>query len=428
MSLTFVEKIPIKESVAAIFIDTTKTFQTIVGFGGAFTDASAETFYKLPRKMQQEFINAYYDKGKGIGYSIGRVPINSCDFSSSSYTYVKENDVSLSSFDISVDKRYKIPFIKEALTQAGTLIMYGTPWSPPAWMKTNNNMLRGGKLKDEYASVWAKYYVKFIDAYEKEGIPMWGISVQNEPASVQRWESCIYTAEQERDFIKKHLGPTMWQAGMADKKIIAWDHNRGLMHQRAMTIYNDPDAAKYVWGIGIHWYTGHHFENVGITKEAYPDKHIIFTEGCNEAFRTDRLSDWKLGERYGISIINDLNGGVCAWTDWNILLDEKGGPNHVGNYCFAPIHGDTQTGELIYTNAYYYIGHFSKFIRPGAKRVLNSTTNDDLLVTAFCNEDQSLVVVVLNKSEKKLPLDIWLNNQAVQNIVKPRSIYTYVIK
>lgn len=214
LSLTFVEKIPIKESVAAIFIDTTKTFQTIVGFGGAFTDASAETFYKLPRKMQQEFINAYYDKGKGIGYSIGRVPINSCDFSSSSYTYVKENDVSLSSFDISVDKRYKIPFIKEALTQAGTLIMYGTPWSPPAWMKTNNNMLRGGKLKDEYASVWAKYYVKFIDAYEKEGIPMWGISVQNEPASVQRWESCIYTAEQERDFIKKHLGPTMWQAGM----------------------------------------------------------------------------------------------------------------------------------------------------------------------------------------------------------------------
>lgn len=426
-SLLFTGNVPIKESFATVFIEPTKSFQTILGFGGAFTDSSAETFYKLPTLAQEEFITAYFDKEQGIGYSLGRTTINSSDFSRESYTYVKEGDTSLKTFDISVDKRYKIPFIKKAISKTGGLLMYGSPWSPPAWMKTNNNMLKGGELKEEFAAAWAQYYVKFLKAYEKEGIPMWGISVQNEPASVQRWESCIYTAERERDFIKNHLGPTMHKAGLADKKIIAWDHNRGLMFQRASTIYNDPEASKYVWGIGIHWYTGNHFENVAITNEAYPDKHIIFTEGCNEAFKETRLNDWKLGERYGISIINDLNGGVCGWTDWNILLDEKGGPNHVGNYCFAPLHGNTQTGELIYTNSYYYIGHFSKFIRPGAKRIASSTTSDALLVTAFQNKDNSIVLVVLNSGEKELPFNIWLNSKAAQTTVKPHSIYTFII-
>lgn len=427
-TLQFAEGVPVKESLPSVFLEPSIAFQEIVGFGGALTDAAAETFYKLPKEAQEEFINACYDKEKGIGYSLGRTNINSCDFSSESYTYVKDNDASLSSFDISVDKRYKIPFIKEAIAKAGKLTMYASPWSPPAWMKTNGNMLRGGELKDEYAGAWAKYYVKFIKEYEKAGIPIWGISVQNEPASTQPWESCVYTAERERDFIKHNLGPVMHQAGLEDKKIIAWDHNRGLMFHRAAAIYSDPEAARYVWGIGIHWYTGHHFENVAITREAYPDKHIIFTEGCNEAFKADRLNDWKLGERYGISILNDLNGGVCAWTDWNVLLDEKGGPNHVGNYCFAPIHGNTGTGKLTYTNAYYYIGHFSKFIRPGAKRIASSTTSDNLSVTAFRNTDNSLVLVVLNTSEKELPLDIWLNKKAAQTHVKPHAIYTFVIK
>jgi glucosylceramidase len=427
-TLKFEENVPIKESLAAIFIDPTKSFQTIVGFGGALTDASAETFYKLPEEKQKEFINAYYSQEQGIGYSLGRTNINSCDFSTESYTYVEENDTALSTFNIAVDKRYKIPFIKEAIAKAGKLAFYVSPWSPPAWMKTNNNMLKGGELKEEYAASWANYYVRFIHEYEKEGIPIWGVTIQNEPASIQRWESCIYTAEQERDFIKHHLGPAMHKAGFADKKIIAWDHNRGLMFHRAATIYNDPDAAKYVWGIGIHWYTGNHFENVTVTKEAFPDKEIIFTEGCVEAFREARLNDWKLGERYGRSIINDLNGGVVAWTDWNILLDEKGGPNHVENYCLAPIHGNTVTGELIYTNSYYYIGHFSKFIRPGAKRISSSKTSDALLATAFMNEDKSIVVVVQNPTEKEYPFDIWLNNKAARTTVKANSIYSFVIR
>src|SRR5690606_27215713 len=252
-------------------------------------------------------------------------------------------------------------------------------WSPPAWMKDNKSMLQGGKLLPEFRDAWANYYIKFIQAYEKRGIPVWGLSVQNEPMAKQTWESCIYTGEEERDFIKNHLGPALHKNGMANKKLIAWDHNRDLIYQRASTVLNDPEAAKYVWGIGFHWYetwTGSdmQFDNLRRVHETFPDKNLIFTEGCVEKFEFKRISDWSLGERYGKSLINDFNAGTVAWTDWNILLDEKGGPNHVGNFCFAPVHADTRTGKLLFANSYYYLGHFSKFIKPGAKRIVSSAS------------------------------------------------------
>lgn len=427
-TLKWSKDVEIKERFPAVFLDTTRTYQSLIGFGGAFTDAAAETYAKLSREKRKEFIDAYFSLDKGIGYTFGRTTIHSTDFSSAPYTYVKDYDTKLSSFDISVDKRYRIPMIKDALARAGKITMFVSPWSPPAWMKTNNNMLKGGELKKEYEATWANYYVKFIQAYEKAGIPIWGLTVQNEPASVQRWESCIYSAERERDFIKEHLGPSLHRAGYGDKKLIAWDHNRGLMFYRASTIYNDPETSKYVWGLGIHWYSGKHFENVALTKQTYPDKHIIFTEGCVEAYSPKRMEEWRLGERYALNIIHDLNGGVCAWSDWNLLLDDKGGPNHVGNFCLAPIHADLKTGDLVYTNSYYYIGHLSKFIRPGAKRVLCSKNDDDLSTTAFKNTDGSVVVVVLNATTKAKTFDIWLNGEAVHTALKPSSIYTFVMK
>lgn len=428
-NLSFSTSAEIKESRAAVFLDPSKTFQTIVGIGGAFTDAAAETFYKLPAIKRQQLIEAYFDKEKGIGYSLGRTHINSCDFSSKTYTYVEDGDTALKTFSIKQDKVFRIPFIKEAIDAAkGDLTVYASPWSPPAWMKTNGDMLKGGQLKPEFNRTWAKYFVNFIKAYQKEGIPIWGITVQNEPASVQRWESCIYTAEMERDFIKNHLGPVLKKEGLGDKKIIAWDHNRGLLYQRASVILDDAEAAKYVWGIGFHWYTGNHFENVKIVQESYPKVNLIFTEGCNEAFKYSRMSDWVLGERYGKSIINDFNNGAVGWTDWNIILDENGGPNHVKNFCFAPVHGDTKSGELIFTNAYYYLGHFSKFIRPGARRITSATTVDDLMVTAFMNADKSIVVVVMNPSLKQISYDVWLKGMSISTSVLPRSIMTLVIK
>jgi len=420
---------PLTEKEEYIFADPSKTYQTVIGIGGALTDASAETFYKLPKARQQEILTAYFDPQKGIGYSLGRTHINSCDFSSEIYAYVTNGDKQLDSFDISHDLKYRIPFTKEALAVAGknSFTLFASPWSPPAWMKDNNDMLHGGKLLPEYYESWARYYGKFIHAYEKEGIPIWGLTVQNEPLAVQTWESCNYTAEEERDFVKNHLGPALRKDGLKDKKIIVWDHNRSFMFQRASVILDDPAAAKYVWGVGYHWYVNDDFENVKRVKEAYPKTHLLFTEGCNGPFDFSKINDWQGGENYGKSMLNDFNNGVEGWTDWNVLLDEKGGPNHVQNYCFAPIHADTKTGNLYYMDSYYYIGHFSKFIRPGAKRIASSSTTDTLLTTAFVNPDGKIAVVVLNLSDKAQPFNFWLNGKSANSTSPAHSIITLVL-
>jgi glucosylceramidase len=315
----------------------------------------------------------------------------------------------------------------------GKLNLYASPWSPPAFMKTNGEMLHGGKLKPEYYESWAKYYTKFIKAYEKEGVPVWGITIQNEPMATQRWESCIYTGEEERDFLKNHLGPTMEKEGLKDKKIIGWDHNRDLIYQRASTLLNDPDAAKYLWGIGFHWYepwSGGEpmYDNVKLVNEAYPKTNLLFTEGCKEAFDINKTGNWQLGEKYAANMINDFNNGMVGFTDWNILLDETGGPNHVQNFCFAPIHGNTKTGELIFTNEYYYIGHFSKFIKPGAKRIVSSASRSQLLTTAFINPDGKIAVIVMNLKDKPADYLLWVNGKAASVSSLPHSINTLIIE
>ncbi|ATC63555.1 glycosyl hydrolase [Nibricoccus aquaticus] len=417
------------EKEQRIFVDPAKTFQTLLGIGGALTDASAETYFKLPVEKRRELIRAYYDSEHGIGYSLGRTHINSCDFSSASYTYVAEGDTALKTFSIAPDEKHRIPFIKDALAAVkGPFAMYASPWSPPAWMKDNNHMLRGGKLKPEMRDAWARYYVAFIQAYEKAGIPIWGLTVQNEPMAVQRWESCVYTAEEEKDFVRDHLGPVLAKSGMADKKIVIWDHNRTWIFQRAQAALNDPEAAKYIWGVGFHWYSDDAFDNVRLVKETYPQTHLLFTEGCNFPYDRTKLSDWNWGELYGRSMIKDFNNGADGWTDWNVLLDETGGPNHVKNFCYAPVHADTQTGELMYMNSYYYIGHFSKFIRPGAKRVISSSTVDRLLTTAFKNADGSVAVVVMNSSGEAQAFALTIGQQSVPVSSPAHSILTLVVR
>jgi glucosylceramidase len=422
------------ETEPFVLVDPSASFQEFIGVGGALTDASAETFAKLAKPQQEELLKAYYDRHDGIGYTLARTNIQSCDFSSGSYSYVSDEDRDLKTFSVAHDEQYRIPLIKRAFAAAGgQLRLFVSPWSPPAWMKDNNSVTGGGKLKPAFADSWANFYIKFIRAYEAEGIPVWGLSVQNEPMATQKWESCIYTAEDERDFIKDHLGPTLEKAGMGSKKLIAWDHNRDLIYQRASTILEDPAAAKYVWGIGFHWYetwTGSpmQFGNVELVSRRFPSVNLMFTEGCKEKFSFDSLGAWSLGERYGYSMVNDLNSGATGWTDWNILLDEKGGPNHTGNFCFAPVHADTRTGKLIYTNAFYYIGHISKFVLPGAHRVALSTNRPvHLQSTAFRNPDGKLVVVVLNTSDMPLRYHLILGRNAIETESKAHSIATLVI-
>lgn len=420
------------ERQICVFVDPNITYQTFLGIGGAITDASSEVFAKLPADKQQEFLNAYYSKDKGIGYSLIRTTIHSSDFSSGSYTYIDEGDAKLKSFNIDHDRKYKIPLIKKAMATAGNKIMlYASPWSPPAFMKSNKDMLKGGTLLPEFYQPWANYYTKFIKAYEKEGMPIWGITVQNEPMATQTWESCIYTAEAERDFLKNYLGPTMKKEGLGDKNIVVWDHNRDQMTQRAEVIFSDPEASKYAWGMGFHWYetwAGGEpmFENVAKVQKAFPSKKLMFTEGCVEKFDAAKYQFWANGERYGKSMINDFNNGTVAWTDWNILLDENGGPNHVGNFCFSPVHADTKTGTLIYTPSYYYIGHFSKFIRPEAKRVNSAVSRSVLMSASFMNADGKMVTVVMNEGKVKVDYFLCVGTTATAITILPHSIQTLV--
>ncbi len=418
-----------KTSTVSIIVNTGKTDQTFLGIGGAITDASAEVFAKLSPKKQQEFLTAYYDKNKGIGYTLARTNIHSCDFSSDSYTYVAEGDKELKTFNINHDRKYRIPLIKKAIkTAGGKLTLFVSPWSPPAFMKDNNDILHGGVLLPEFAPAWALYYTKFIKEYEKEGIPIWGLTVQNEPMAKQSWESCIYTPEAERDFLKNYLGPTLEKEGLGAKNVIIWDHNRGdMLIKRANLVFSDPEVSKYAWGIGFHWYETWNggppqFESVAKVHEAFPNKNLLFTEGCIEKFDATKYQFWGNAERYGINIINDFNNGTVGWTDWNILLDQKGGPNHVGNFCFAPIHADITKDELIYTPMYYYIGHFSKFIRPNAKRVLETISDKSLLSTSFKNSDGQLITVVMNQSEKEIVYS--LENQTEKTTITiPHTLY-----
>lgn len=415
-----------EEWMPSVIVDPEHGMQKLVGIGGALTDASAETFYKLPAARREEVLKAYYDKELGIGYTLARTNIHSCDFSSDMYTYAEKPDPTLAAFDVSHDEKFRIPFIKEVLAKVPDLKIFASPWSPPAWMKTNDDMLQGGKLKPQWRQAWADYFVRFVEEYEKRGVPIWGLTVQNEPMAKQTWESCIYTAEEEAGFVRDYLGPTLVRAGLSRLKLMIWDHNRGLVYQRAATAFKDPDCAKYVWGTAFHWYVGNMHENLTRLHEAFPDKAILFSEGCCDSFKPEAINEWKYGEVYGRSMINDFNSWTCGWTDWNILLDERGGPNHVGNFCFAPIIADTRSGQLTYMASYYYIGHFSKFLRPGAQRLACTVTSDDLLATSFRNPDGNIATVIMNSSDKALEVKLWMDGHAATAAMPAHSIATLI--
>ena len=408
----------------SVVVDTTRAFQTIEGFGGAFTEAAAVTWLKLSPERREAVLRDCFDPHHGHGYTLCRVHINSCDFSLGNYAHVEmPGDTELHSFSIERDRQALLPFIKAAQGVAAQPIkLLASPWSPPAWMKSNGQMNHGGKLRPEYAQAWARCYVRFIEEYAKEGVPVWGVSVQNEPAANQRWDSCLYSAEEERDFVRDHLGPELAAAGLGHINIVIWDHNRDLMVERASVVYADAQAAKYVWGTGFHWYGESHFDHVQLVHDAWPDKHLLFTEGCQEG-GTHRGS-WDLGERYAHSMINDLNCWTVGWIDWNLLLDEHGGPNHVGNFCSAPILADTVHDALQHQSSYWYIGHFTRFVKPGAKRVLCAASRLDLEAAAFVNPDDSIALVVLNRTEASIPFALRIDAQTLAAELPARSIAT----
>jgi glucosylceramidase len=416
------------EGVPVLRIVPREQYQSILGFGGAFTEAAAYVLGKLPQEKRESVIGAYFSPIQGINYTMGRVHMNSCDFSLGNYSCDdSDGDKELKDFNISRDQQYLIPFIKAAMDQAGTPIRLTiSPWSPPAWMKTNGTMNHGGSLKKDCRQAWARFYSKFIHAYGKEGIPIWAVSVQNEPEAKQTWDSCLYTAEEEGEFVRDYLGPQLQKDGLGDIKILIWDHNRDRIYERAKITLADPETAKYVWGIGFHWYTGEQFANVEKTYREFPDKPLIFTEGCIEG--GVQLGKWDRGEIYAHHMIGDFNSGTAGWMDWNLALDRVGGPNHVGNYCDAPVVVDTESGEFYFQSSYYYIGHFSKFIQPGAIRIECASNGLPLETVAFMNPDQRIVVIVLNRTDQDLQFSLNIQDDSMSRLIVKHSIQTIILE
>ncbi|RLN53896.1 hypothetical protein BBJ28_00025876 [Nothophytophthora sp. Chile5] len=376
-----------KKAASFIAVDVDTTYQEIMGFGGAFTEASALQFEKLPLEKQEEVLTLYFDKVNGSGYEFGRVPMGSCDFSASSYSFDDvANDTELLHFDSDVthDTEAIIPFIKRALERNPDMKMFLAPWSPPAWMKRAGSdytpsMLGSVKpvgLKDDARAPWALYFSKFISAYKEHGIPFWGLSPQNEPEFAAPWEACGYDPTYEAEFIGDFLGPVLARdhPGLT---LMVFDHNRNHVQEWAEVIYNHPTASQYVDGMAFHWYehsgkssldgTEYH-ERLNDTHFVDENRFMLASESCNCPGVAHGNDAWFRAQRYGHDIMTDLNNYVVGWVDWNLLLDHTGGPNHKGNNCDAPIIVTESGKDFFVQPMYYFIQHFSKYIPVGSRR------------------------------------------------------------
>jgi len=432
-------------------------YQNIIGFGGAFTESSAYLLNQLSKENRNKIIDAYFGS-KGAKYSLTRTHINSCDFSLSNYSYAPiAGDKDLKNFTIDEDRDDVIPIIKEAMAKSenGFKIL-ASPWTAPPWMKDNNNWV-GGKLLTEYYDTWALFFSKYITEYKKEGIDIWGITVENEPlGNGNNWESMHFTPEETVDFVSNYLGPKL-EADNHDVKIFGYDQNRGQeLKEWAKVLFKDEKSSKYFYGTAVHWYASTVDwmpESLNFTHKIAPDKHIIQTEACVDAEvphweddkwywqkkATDWGWDWASEKdkkyhpkyvpvyRYAIDIIGCLNSWVEGWIDWNMVLDKQGGPNWFKNWCIAPVIVDPQNDEVYFTPLYYTMVHFSKYIRPGAVRIGFNNSDKDLMVTAAQNPDGSTVVVLLNMSSDSKIIKLLMNEKSVNIKISAMALQTVIV-
>lgn len=402
-------------------------YQTFEGFGGAITEAAGYTFSKMSDSNKNEILSAYFGK-KGNCYNLVRTHIDSSDFSLGVYSALNDpNDVEFKTFTLERDEEYIMPLLRAAQNTAGeTLDLLLSPWSPPAFMKTNEKKTEGGKLKPEYRQFWAEYICEYIKQYRNKGFGVKSITVQNEPNAKQKWDSCLYNSQEEKEFLRDYLHPALVKNKLEDIEVNIWDHNKERMFERACEII-DQETDKMVQGIAFHWYTGDHFEAIDLVRQKFPDKKLIFTEGCVEYSRFGGAGQLVNAQMYAHDIIGNINAGMNAFIDWNIILDEKGGPNHVENYCDAPVMCDTVNNKVEKKLSYSYIGHFSRYIKPGAKRIAFSKYTDKLEITSIKNPNGDIVSVFMNREEKDIPVSVRISGQVVNITIPARSIATTII-
>jgi len=409
-----------------------RKYQTILGFGGAFTETSAYNYSLMSEESKRKIIEAYFDKDKGLGFNFCRTHINSSDFSLSRYTYVEENDEQLATFSIDRDRKYIIPFIKAAREASDELLLFASPWSPPAWMKSNNDMCHGGRLLEKYYDVWAEYMARYASEYKKEGIPLFGMSVQNETLAWQTWESCLYTAQEEAVFVHEHLRPALNRAGFGDVKIMIWDHNKERIYERMRDSFSVPGVFDDTWGVAFHWYSGDHFAALDMAHEAFPDKPLVLSEFCLGASRKEDVlgshSSWNGVEQYARELIGNFNHYMAASVDWNMVVDEEGGPHHDREGgCKAQIVVDPANDAVSIEPIYYSVAHFSKFIRRGAVRIGSSSFSEDVKAAAFENPDGEIVLVALNCARKSCGTYLRIGDGTAKVNLPAKSLSTYVI-
>jgi glucosylceramidase len=445
------------ENPVSIKLLPERQFQTITGIGGSFTEASAWLLNQLSPENRDAILEAYFGES-GARYSLTRTHMNSCDFSLDHYSYAPvEGDTALTHFSIEEDKDDIIPMIKEAMAKSkdGFRII-ASPWTAPPWMKDNKDW-RGGKLLPEYSGTWALFFSKYINAYKAEGIDIWAFTVENEPlGNGNNWESMIFGPEEMNDFVKNHLGPRL-ESDEHEVKILGYDQNRGEeLEKWARIMYEDEAAAKYYDGIAVHWYasTYDYFpESLQFAHQAAPDKHLIQSEGCVDAqvprwqddqwYWSAEATDWGWTwapedqkylhpkyvpvYRYAGDLIGCLNNWVDGWVDWNMVLDRQGGPNWFKNWCVAPVIVDPEKDEVYFTPLYYTMAHFSRYIRPGAKRIAWELSDEALMVTAVQNPDGSVVAVVLNQGPEAKDYVVALGDKQTALSISGQAVQTVVI-
>lgn len=401
-------------------------YQQFEGFGGALTDAAGYVYAQMEQEDKDKVTDTYFGKD-GIGYNRVRIPVDSCDFSLEQFQAVSdEEDGELKSFSLEREKKYIYPLWEDVKKAGVEVEVMVTPWSPPYFMKTNGMRIQGGELKEECREAYAEYLCRYIEELVKAGISVKRMSIQNEPKAVQTWDSCVMSAGQEKEFLRDFLYPAMEKHDLTDVEIFIWDHNKERVFERACEIIDDT-TAHMVKGIAFHWYSGDHFEALQMVRERFPALKLILSEACIEYSKFQADGELVNVKKYAHEIIGNLNAGMNAFYDWNILLDEQGGPNHVGNFCDAPFMYHIEEKKLEERMTLSAIEHFSRYIKPGAVRIGCSRYTDKLEATAFKNPDESIVIVLLNQNEMDMPVTLRIGDECVSFAAEALSVSTGVI-
>lgn len=417
-------------------------YQKVRGFGGAMTDAAASNILSLSPGTQDQLLRQYF-ASDGIGYTVVRVPMASCDFSTRLYTYADTpGDYSLDNFTLAPeDFNMKIPLLQRAQAMSPQpLSLLASAWSAPAWLKTNDALTGKGSLKGQPGGkehkTWAQYYVRFLEEYAKYNLSFWALTTGNEPSAGRltnySFQAMGFTAEEQRDWVAMDLGPAVTASAHPHTHILILDDNRLLLPYWAKVVLGDAEAGRYIHGVAVHWYMDSFVPaaiSLGTTHHLFPEYYLFGTEACAGWSPVDRgvkLGSWERAEQYAADIIQDLNHYVVGWTDWNLALDLGGGPNWVKNFVDSPVIVNAKQDVFYKQPTFYCMAHFSKFLLEGSRRVGVSASEETTLeLSAFIRPDGSVVLIILNRSALVVQFEVW--DPAVGFIpfaAPPRSLLT----